>query len=136
MADNQIYLEPTLKVFEKRRPDAFNNGVIATKAAYEAGVPLLVGTDLSPDQENPSYVPVIDEMQILHSQTGIPNDQILLAATLNPARMLGIDSEVGEVKQGLRANLLVLSANPLKDLNNLRKVAMVFKNGNQVDETL
>ena len=133
MAAKRIYLEPTLKVFEKRRPAAFANGVIVTKAAVEAGVPLLVGTDLSADINRPAYVPVIDEILLLHSHVGIPSNDVLMAATIHPARMLGIDHEVGEIKQGFRANLLVLGANPLEDLNNLKKVTVVFKNGKRIN---
>lgn len=133
MAVKRIYLEPTLTVFEKRRPKAFANGVMVTKAAFEAGVPLLVGTDLSADINRPTYVPVIDEMLLLHSQAGIPNNDVLMAATMHPARMLGIDREVGKVKPGFRANLLVLDANPLEDLNNLKQVTVVFKNGKRID---
>jgi hypothetical protein len=46
-----------------------------------------------------------------------------------PAAWLGIDSEIGTVEVGKRADLILLDADPLTDIKNARKIAGVFVNG-------
>jgi adenine deaminase len=53
---------------------------------------------------------------------------------LSPATWLGIDSQVGTVEVGKRADLILLDANPLTDVKNTRKIAGVFVNGKWLDK--
>src|SRR5215510_14673507 len=53
----------------------------------------------------------------------------LQTATLNPAKFLGKEKELGTVEKGKLADLLLLDANPLADINNTRKIAGVVLNG-------
>jgi len=64
-----------------------------------------------------------------------------LQATLNPAVFIDKEEELGTVEQGKIADLILLDANPLKDINNTRKINAVVANGklllrNDIDKML
>jgi imidazolonepropionase-like amidohydrolase len=59
---------------------------------------------------------------------------VLTSATRLPSAWLGIESLVGTVEVGKKADLMLLDANPLIDIKNTRKIAGVFVNGNWLDK--
>jgi imidazolonepropionase-like amidohydrolase len=63
---------------------------------------------------------------------GLSPMESLQVVTRNPARLMGLDSTIGTVGPGHKADLLVLDADPLSDPQNLRRVAAVFKSGVRV----
>jgi len=63
---------------------------------------------------------------------GLSPMESLQVVTRNPARLMGLDSEVGTLAPGKQADLLVLDADPLDDPENLRHVAAVFQSGVRV----
>jgi len=87
--------------------------------AYRSGVTLLAGTD------NGS---LFDELES-YAKAGIPPAGILAAVTINGARWLGKDNDFGSIDAGRRANLVLLNDDPMKDIKNVRHVAIVIKNG-------
>ena len=91
----------------------------------KAGVEFLAGTDVI----NPYCFPgfsLHDELELL-VQAGLSPMEALQAATLNPARFLGKEKNLGTVEKGKIADLLVLEANPLESIGNTRKIdAVVF----------
>jgi hypothetical protein len=97
----------------------------AILALYEAGAPMLVGTD---SLQAAAGTVTIDEMLSLHD-LGITNAAVLRAATLEPARYLGREGEFGEVREGAIADLVLLESNPLEDLAALKRVRAVAKAG-------
>jgi len=58
---------------------------------------------------------------------------ILIAATRNGAEAYGLGDQIGTVEAGKRADLLVLDADPLEDIANLRRIEHVIKDGQIVD---
>jgi amidohydrolase family protein len=90
-----------------------------------AGVEFLAGTDVI----NPYCFPgfsLHDELALL-VEAGLSPLEALQAATLNPARYLGKDKDLGTIEKGKLADLVLLDANPLDDINNTRKIdAVVF----------
>ncbi|MFQ5605625.1 MAG: amidohydrolase family protein [bacterium] len=70
------------------------------------------------------------ELDLLVS-TGIPPLDVLTIATNNGAWALGISDEIGTVEAGKRADLLVLRADPLKDIRNTREIDLVIMNGHR-----
>jgi imidazolonepropionase-like amidohydrolase len=54
---------------------------------------------------------------------------VILAATSNGAKAAGADEEMGTIETGKLANLVVLQANPLDDVRNLRSVVLTVKRG-------
>jgi len=98
-----------------------------TRWLHEAGVPMTIGTDLA----NPFIAPGISlsrEME-LHLEAGIPAWAVLRMATVDGARLLGIEGRTGRIKPGHEADILILKADPLADFANLRQVRAVLNNG-------
>jgi imidazolonepropionase-like amidohydrolase len=94
-----------------------------TARAYKAGVSICAGTD--DDQEQF----VQDEMRLLVADAGFSPFDALVAATKNSAAALHLQATKGSVSTGMDADLLVLSGNPLTDINNIKLVEMVIKGG-------
>jgi imidazolonepropionase-like amidohydrolase len=69
-----------------------------------------------------------DELTLL-VQAGLSPMEALQAATLNPARFLGKEKDLGTVEKGKIADLVVLDANPLEEIGNSRKIDAVVLNG-------
>ena len=94
-----------------------------TKEAYKNGVTIAAGTDFT---RNIKWVQ--DEIELL-TESGLKNIDAIKAATLNNARAIGIEDMHGSISEGKIANLVVLSENPLKEIQNIRAVVSVYKNG-------
>lgn len=62
-------------------------------------------------------------------QGGMTPLEALRVATLNPARTLGLDQDLGSLEAGKLADFAVLDKNPLEDIHNSESVALVVKNG-------
>ncbi len=98
-----------------------------TKKLFDRGVILTVGTDTP----SPWIIPGVsyhEELQLL-ADAGIPPTDLLRMATANGAAALGRENEFGSIKTGMRADLVVLTANPLDDIKNARRVELVIKGG-------
>jgi imidazolonepropionase-like amidohydrolase len=93
--------------------------MLLVKACKAAGVPIVVGTDAGTSAVVPGFS-VHDEIDLLVA-CGLTTEEVLISATRLPATWLGIDSEVGTVEVGKRADLILLDANPLIDVKNTRK---------------
>lgn len=61
------------------------------------------------------------------------NHEALRAATINGAKSLGLDRDVGSLENGKLADLIVLDANPLVDIKNTNSVRYVMVNGRIYD---
>ena len=72
------------------------------------------------------------EMWLL-SQGGMSNQHVLRAATLNGAKSLGIDKEIGSIEPGKLADFIVLDANPLEDIRYSNTVRYTLVNGHLYD---
>ena len=136
MKQHNTILDATLSAYHQwmeREPDMEYSYAIAkwyTAAAYRAGVKICAGTD--DDQENF----VQSEMGLLVRDAGFSPGDALVAATLNGAEALGIDRFCGTVEIGKRADLLVVTRDPLEKIENIKSVALVVKRGKIVGETV
>ncbi len=92
-----------------------------------AGVQLMAGTDFSVRYVYPGFS-LHDELELL-VQGGLTPMQALQTATRNPARFLGIEATTGTVEVGKSADLIVLDADPLKDIRNTQKIWAVVVGG-------
>jgi imidazolonepropionase-like amidohydrolase len=61
--------------------------------------------------------------------TGMTPAEVLQAATIDGARIIGIEQDLGSIEEGKLADLVVLNANPLDDIHNTGTIAWVMKNG-------
>ncbi len=105
---------------------------LLVKACKAAGVPIVLGTDASTSGVVEGFS-VHDEIELLFA-TGMTPEEVLTSATRLSATWLGIESLVGTVESGKKADLILLDANPLNDVKNTRKIAGVFINGNWLDK--
>ena len=92
----------------------------ALQHAMEANVLIAPGTDSLGD--------LVDEL-IYMNLFGMDTMDCLRSATLNGAKILGQESVLGSISVGKLADLVVLDDDPAADLENLRKVRWVMKNG-------
>ncbi|MDB4907404.1 MAG: amidohydrolase [Gemmatimonadetes bacterium] len=94
-------------------------------ALHRDGVPIMAGTD----QVVPGHS-LHREME-LYVRAGFTPMEAIQSATSVPAHVMGLDAEVGTVTVGKRADLLVVDGDPLADIANLRRVALVISGGVQ-----
>jgi len=94
---------------------------------HASGVPIGAGTDTPITLAIPGYS-LHGELELL-VRSGLSPLQALEAATLVPARFLGIDDELGAIEPGRRADLVLLAANPLDDIRNSRAIEGVVSRG-------
>lgn len=134
MKSKGTILDATLATYQHERFDStiFNQGVALTKLAYENGVKIGVGTDMSVNNF-PTPIPLVTEMEILVNQVGMTPMEVLKAATLVNAEMIGLENKIGTLEEGKQADIIVLDANPLKDIKNVSTIKYVFKNGERMN---
>ena len=98
-----------------------------TGKLHRAGVPLLVGTDSPEPQVSPGFS-LHQELEML-VESGLPPAAALRAATLTNATVLGEKERLGSVSAGKLADIVLLSANPLDDIRNTRRIELVIHSG-------
>ena len=98
-----------------------------TGKLYRAGVPLLAGTD-SPEPQCPPGGSMHQELEML-VESGLPPAAALKAATMNNATALQQQEHLGSIAAGKLADILLLTANPLDDIRNTRKIDVVIRSG-------
>jgi hypothetical protein len=98
-----------------------------TAKLHRAGVPLLVGTDSPEPNVTPGFA-LHQEMEIL-VEAGLSPADVLTAATLTNATALRQQDHLGSIAAGKLADILLLSANPLDDIRNTRKIELVIRGG-------
>jgi imidazolonepropionase-like amidohydrolase len=69
----------------------------------------------------------------LYEQAGLSNAEALQTATIVPARMTGMDGQVGSIAKGKTADIILVNGDVSKDLGNLRQVDTVFLDGYRLD---
>ena len=107
-----------LRTMDKGNQSAARSEMQSLRYLKEAGVPLVLGTDSGNWPLFPYYFhgPTTWRELRLLSEAGLSPHEILRAATLNPAQMLGIADQIGTVEVGKAADLIVVSDDPLVDV--------------------
>jgi hypothetical protein len=98
---------------------------------HRAGVEFLAGTDTNPNNPVPVGIGLHDELELL-VESGFTPMEALQTATRNPARYFGTLKDMGTIEPGKLADMVLLSANPLDDIRNTRKISMVVLRGRVV----
>ena len=100
---------------------------------HKAGVPLLVGTDCMSSAVIPGFS-FHDEMARF-ADAGINPFEIIKAATLNAAVFLRISDQTGSIEVNKMADLLLVKANPLKNIGNLKLRSGIILKGEWIPES-
>ncbi|MFC3193305.1 amidohydrolase family protein [Marinicella sediminis] len=146
MKQHGTYLVPTLIagdwVTEKSRIKGFFPAVVARKAAtigpllagsfnraYEAGVKIAFGTDSGVSEHGRN-----GEEFALMVANGMRPAEALQAATLHAADLLGQASQLGQLKPGYYADLVVVEDNPIENITVMQNIAVVIKGGQVVKQ--
>jgi imidazolonepropionase-like amidohydrolase len=109
----------------------FDRRLAMVGAMNRAGVSLLAGTD----ETNPycfAGFGLHDELGWL-VRAGLSPAEALRTATSNPARFFGHEDQEGAIQRGMRADLVILDANPLVDIENTRRIRAVVLRGRLFD---
>jgi imidazolonepropionase-like amidohydrolase len=141
MGQRGTFLVPTLSAAEAVERAA-RNGVLkglraekalaaaaaarhATKIALANGVQIALGTDAGviPHGTNAR------EFFLMVDWGGMTNMQAIQAGTLNGAKLLGWDKNLGSLTVGKWADIVAVSGDPLKDIHAMERVTFVMKNG-------
>ena len=141
LVENDIPVDPTLGIYEAMlKDDGFSDPhnqlrwakvLQLTKMMYDSGVQILSGSDIP----NFGLVPGVslhNELELL-AQTGIKPLEVIEIATRNGAEALGIDDRVGTIQPEKQADMIVLSANPLENINNTKQIEAVMVDGKFAD---
>jgi hypothetical protein len=102
--------------------DSYRAMLRMTKRMYDAGVPILAGTDAT------AGLMLHRELE-LEVEAGIPPAKALQIATINAARLLKQDKDVGSIAPGKLADLLLVEGNPAEHIGDVRRCRLVIKNG-------
>jgi imidazolonepropionase-like amidohydrolase len=94
----------------------------------EAGGVLVAGTDQTTG-------PALHRELELLADSGIPASDIIRIATLNGAIFLGKERDLGSIEEGKIADLVLLAADPLSDIANIKHIAQVIKGGQVIDRS-
>lgn len=116
---------------EGRFRQFFDRGVHLTGRAHEAGVKLLVGTDVGDTLVYPGSG-FHEEMQI-YADAGLASADILRAATLSAAEFAGLAATHGSIASGRQADLVFLSADPLRSIAHTEAIESLYYNGRYYD---
>ena len=99
------------------------------RRAYRIGVKMAFGTDVVIEVPNKTRADLMFDYLAVWRQAGIPAADILRCLTVNPAELMHINQQRGSIAPGLAADLVAMPANPLEDIESLRKINFVMKDG-------
>lgn len=96
--------------------------LLVLRTLHESGIQLLPGTDYQPG------FMLVSELETWW-RAGIEPRDILRLATIECARYLRLDQQLGTIERGKRADLLLIDGDPTRDISALRRVRLVMKDG-------
>ena len=139
--ENGAYLVPTIHagkfVEEKAEIDGYFPDAIQKKAAavgpliqdsfaraHKAGVLIAFGTDVGVGAHGTNA----QEFIYMH-EAGMSNEDCLISATINAAKLIGVDDQIGTIEEGKLADIIAVNKNPLEDISALLEMQFVMAHG-------
>ncbi|MEP7065662.1 MAG: amidohydrolase family protein [Gemmatimonadota bacterium] len=114
---------PVPEGMDQRYRDAFDEMKGMVKAMYDAGVPIVPGTD-----NGPVGFQLLRELE-LYVQSGIPAPQVLKLATIGAARVMHHEKDRGSIAVGKVADVVLVDGDPTVNISDVRNTVMVVKDG-------
>jgi len=141
MITRGTYYVPTISagefVAEKAKIDNYFPEIVRPKAAsvgpqigdtfnkaYKRGVKIAFGTDAGVQAHGTNWKEFVYMVKF-----GMPAIETIQSATINTAKMLGIDSTLGSIEVGKIADLIAVDGDPIQDINVMEKISFVMKEG-------
>ncbi len=118
--------------FAKKFHDVF---IDRLKRAYKVGVTMAYGTDSFAEVEGETRGTMAISYVDSFVEGGIPAKDVLKIMTVNAARLLGVEEQRGAIKPGMFADIIATRDSPLDNLQALKKVSFVMKNGSIIKQT-
>jgi len=148
MVEQEVFLVPTLSAWTSAREDqevmatmpdhlkarlleAHETHVAMLRNALRLSVPIAMGTDAGTPGNHHGANAL--ECVAMVEEAGMRPDQSVRAATLNAARLLGREQELGSIEPGRLADIIGVPANPFGDIRALADVRFVMKGGETVN---
>ncbi|MEX2235085.1 MAG: amidohydrolase family protein [Cyclobacteriaceae bacterium] len=122
----QVSNSRSAKMYKQQLPTAMAN----LKTLCDQGIPIVFGTDSGVPTRFMGYFEHM-EMQMM-AEAGLTPMQIIVSATKNAAEYMGL-KDLGTISPGHWADFIVLDADPLEDIRNVRQISGVFINGEEVE---
>lgn len=135
------YLVPTLIILEEIVKDGEKKGVpvyalekarsiaaerrVRLKAAFKAGVLFALGTDATSDIHGRNG----EEFAYMTEILGATPMEAITIGTINAAKLIGADHEIGSIEKGKFADIVAVQGDPLKNIRLLESPAFVMKGG-------
>ncbi|MFZ9980886.1 MAG: amidohydrolase family protein [Cyclobacteriaceae bacterium] len=135
------YLVPTLIILEEIVKDGEKKGVpayalekartiaaerrVRLKTAFKAGVLFALGTDATSDIHGRNG----EEFAYMTEILGASPLEAITIGTINAAKLIGAEKEIGSIENGKLADIVAVSGNPLRDIHVLEKPIFVMKGG-------
>jgi imidazolonepropionase-like amidohydrolase len=142
MREQGTYLVPTMSVYAamaekgpglgspeyitRKTAEVLEASVEAFRLALEVGVPVAAGTDCGAPGHPHGTLP--EELRLM-VEAGATPLQALRFGTSAAAELLGLGDEVGALEPGKRADLLAVAGDPTLDIQSLREVRLVLRDG-------
>ena len=92
--------------------------------AYEAGVKIAFGTDSGVSAHGDNW-----QEFILMTNAGMSNEDALKSATIETAKLLRVEDQLGQIKPGMFADIIAFQKNPIEDISIVKNVSFVMKDG-------
>ncbi|WP_431166056.1 amidohydrolase family protein [Tenacibaculum halocynthiae] len=141
MIKNDVYLVPTItagkEVEEKAKIKGFYPDIVVPKAlkvgpqiqgtfakAYKKGVGIAFGTDAGVFKHGNNGKEFGYMVEV-----GMPAMETIQAATITNAKILKMDTEIGQIKKGFYADIIAVNEDPTVNINTMENVVFVMKNG-------
>ena len=143
LVQNQIPVDPTLNIYEAifvrqsftdpQNEQRWSKVLQLTKMMHDRGVKILSGTDI-PNFELVPGESLHHELELL-VEAGINTSDVIKITSKNGAEALNLMNQTGTIEPGKQADILILSANPVEDIENTKRIEAVISNGRIIENS-